>query len=253
MKKLLTLAVAIAIGAPLTAYAADLPMAPPPPPMAPAFVPPPFTWAGIYVGGNIGWGWTNVNLTDTGPTPFGFGAVFPLGSTQSVSQNDFLGGAQVGVNWQFQQFVVGAEADFDATAIKNNQNNGGLRWLRLVLGSLGVDFCGPFWLGSGPHAVLRQGRRCLHAGKIISGSFADGSTVSGSFNRWGWMLGAGVEYAVTNNITLKVGIQLPEFRHPEPDAHAECDGPCNRDIHLRRNNSKLTANVVKVGANFLFH
>ena len=64
MKKLLTLAAAIAIGAPLTAYAADLPMAPPPP-MAPAFVPPPpFTWTGFYVGVNGGYSWGNINTND---------------------------------------------------------------------------------------------------------------------------------------------------------------------------------------------
>ena len=124
MKKLLTLAAALCTGVPLTAFAADLPVAPRPLPQPVAFVAP-FTWTGIYAGGNIGWGWTNVDLTDTGPTPFGFGQVFPLGSTQSVSQNNFLGGAQIGANWQFQQFVVGAEADIDATAIKTSQAAGG--------------------------------------------------------------------------------------------------------------------------------
>ena len=47
-------------------------------------------------------------------------------SAVGISQNNFLGGAQIGVNWQFQQFVVGGEGDFlDATAIKNSQGAGG--------------------------------------------------------------------------------------------------------------------------------
>ena len=252
MKKLLTLAVAIAIGAPLTAYAADLPMAPPPPPMAPAFVPPPFTWAGIYVGGNIGWGWTNVNLTDTGPAPFGFGAVFPLGSTQSVSQNGFLGGAQVGVNWQFQQFVVGAEADFDATAIKNNQNNGGLGGFASYSDPWVSTFAARFgWAAD--HTLFYGKAGGAYMQEKFSGSFSDGSTVSGSFNRWGWMLGAGVEYAVTNNITLKAEYNYLNFGTQNQTLTPNATDLATGTFTFDSNNSKLTANVVKVGANFLFH
>jgi outer membrane immunogenic protein len=70
MKKLLTLAAAIAISAPLSAYAADLPMAPPPPPRAPAFVPPaPFTWTGFYVGINGGYSWATLIPTTMSATP----------------------------------------------------------------------------------------------------------------------------------------------------------------------------------------
>jgi outer membrane immunogenic protein len=250
MKKLLTLAAAVALGAPLAAFAADLPQPPPPMPRAPAFVPPPFTWTGIYVGGNIGWGWTNVNTTDTGPAPFGFGQVFPLGSTDSISQNGFLGGAQIGANWQFQQFVVGAEADFDATAIKNNQAAPGSNssykdpWMSTFAARFGWAADRALFYGKAGGAYMQE--------KYNFGA-TDGSTVTGTFNRWGWMLGAGVEYAVTDNVTLKVEYNYLNFGTQSqtltPNATDLATGTITGDI----NDSKLTANVVKAGVNVLFH
>jgi outer membrane immunogenic protein len=251
MKKLLTLAAALYIGAPLTAFAADLPVAPPPPPRAAVFVPPPFTWTGIYVGGNIGWGWTNLNLTDTGPAPFGFGQVFPLGSTQSVSQNNFLGGAQIGVNWQFQQFVIGAEGDFDATAIKNSQGAGGFGsgsysnpWMSTFAARFGWAADRALFFGKAGGAYMQE---------KYNFNANDGSTVTGTFNRWGWMLGAGVEYAVMDNVTLKVEYNYLNFGTQNQTLTPNATDIANQTITGDANNSKLTANVIKGGVNILFH
>jgi outer membrane immunogenic protein len=252
MKKLLTLAAALVIGASLTAFAADLPVAPPPPVRAPAFVPPPFTWTGIYVGGNIGWGWTNVNFTDTGPAPaaFGFGAVFPLGSTQSINQNGFLGGAQIGVNWQFQQFVVGAEGDFDATAIKNSQGGFGFNgsyanpWVSTFAARFGWAADRALFYGKAGGAYMQE--------KYSAGA-SNGSTVSGAFNRWGWTLGAGVEYAVTENITLKAEYNYLNFGAQNQTLTPNATDIANQTFIFDSNDSKLTTNVVKAGVNVLFH
>src|SRR4029077_19265582 len=87
-------------------FAADLPAPAPFPP--PAYVPQVYNWTGFYIGGNIGAGWsglrdTNTNFSDT------------LGSTFSAGTNaQFLGGGQVGVNYEFANgIVIGAEAMFD--------------------------------------------------------------------------------------------------------------------------------------------
>lgn len=253
MKKLLTLAAALAVSAPLTAFAADLPVAPPP--RAPVFVPPPFTWAGIYVGGNIGWGWTNLNLTDTGPAPFAFGGfpigpVFPLGTAQSASQNGFLGGAQIGVNWQFQQFVIGAEGDFDATAIKSNQGAGG------AFGSYSNPWVSTFAARFGwaaDHALFYGKAGGAYMQEKYSASAPDGSTVSGSFNRWGWMVGAGVEYAVTDNVTLKAEYNYLNFGTQNQTLTPNATDLATGTFSFDSNDSKLTASLVKVGVNVLFH
>ncbi len=248
MKKFLLLVTALAMGAPLTAFAADLPQPPRPMPQAPAFVPPPFTWTGIYVGGNIGWGWTNVTTTDTGPGVFG--QVFPIGSQSSFSENGFLGGGQIGVNWQFQQFVLGAEADFDATAIKNSQSSGGFNssysdpWVSTFAGRFGWAVDHTLFYGKAGGAYMREKYD-------FSGN--DGSEVTGNFNRWGWMVGAGIEYAVTSNITLKAEYNYLDFGTQNQTLTPNATDLATGSITGDPNDSKLTANVVKVGVNVLFH
>jgi outer membrane immunogenic protein len=244
------LAVSLAVGAPIAAYAADLPPAAPPP-MAPAYVPapPPFTWTGIYVGGNIGWGWTSVNLTDTGPGPFG--QVFPIGTQQSFNQNGFLGGAQVGVNWQFQQFVIGAEADFDATAIKLSQGAGGFGngsytdpWMSTFAARFGWAADRALFYGKAGGAYMQE-KYNLTA--------PDGSAATGTFDRLGWMLGAGIEYAVTDNITLKAEYNYLNFGTSNQTLTPNATDLVTGTITGDPNDSKLTANVVKAGVNILFH
>ncbi len=93
-----------ALGATSRAFAADLP-APAPIPQ-PAYLPPVYNWTGFYIGGNVGAGWSGLsgkNFSDT------------LGSTFTAPTNvQFLGGGQVGVNYQFWNgVVIGGEAMFD--------------------------------------------------------------------------------------------------------------------------------------------
>ena len=104
MKRIL-IASALALAAGGQALAADLPP-PPPMPRAPAtYIPvaPYYNWTGFYIGGNLGAAFTSASFSDT------------LGSTFTNSSNTtFLGGGQVGVNYEFWGgVVVGAEAMFD--------------------------------------------------------------------------------------------------------------------------------------------
>jgi outer membrane immunogenic protein len=93
------LAFALTVGPASAALPADLPM--------PAAVPPiyaraiAYDWTGLYVGGNLGLGWNGGSFADS------------IGNTFSVNPKTlFLGGAQVGFNYEFGGgFLVGAEAD----------------------------------------------------------------------------------------------------------------------------------------------
>src|SRR5436305_7529357 len=84
-----------------SAFAADLP-APPAAPYskAPAIVSPLTNWSGFYIGA-MG-GYASENTSD----PFGIKGGY--------------GGATVGYNWQFSQFVVGIEADGAGGSISNS-------------------------------------------------------------------------------------------------------------------------------------
>ncbi len=112
MKRIL-IASALALAAGGQALAADLPP-PPPAPRAPAtYIPvaPYYNWTGFYIGGNLGAGLNSGTFSDT--------ALAAL--SRQLSTTQFLGGGQVGVNYEFWGgVVVGAEAMFDW--LPNNGN-----------------------------------------------------------------------------------------------------------------------------------
>ena len=130
MKKLAqsTAILALALAA-SSALAADLPSykAPPPPPP-----PPPPMWTGFYVGLNAGYTWSSSNNVVVSSFPL----IVPGGAINvafanaitglsnlnaSTNNNGFIGGGQVGYNWQFASaFVAGVEADIQGIAGSNN-------------------------------------------------------------------------------------------------------------------------------------
>ena len=97
MKKLVLGAAALAAMA-APAFAAD--MQPRPYTKAPAYTAPQvvYNWTGFYVGGHVGGGWTG---GDNG-------------------QSGFVGGGQIGFNYQVGQWVLGVEGDIAATSIKDS-------------------------------------------------------------------------------------------------------------------------------------
>jgi outer membrane immunogenic protein len=104
-----------------SASAADMaPEAPPPTPIG--------LWSGAYVGLNTGWVWSSTTIKNTGTDTDGGGLGFALrrafipGSI-AVSPSGFIGGGQIGYNWQYRDYwVSGVEADFDGTSAKDNVN-----------------------------------------------------------------------------------------------------------------------------------
>ena len=130
------------------ASAADLPPRYAPPA---AFAPVPlFTWTGFYVGVNAGYGWSSndgdcfcggdqllapsiVGGPGGGPggivpiVPEGGGSFAGVGNLSRGNRDGFIGGGQVGVNYQFTPgsgFVVGLEADIQWADLGGNNNNG---------------------------------------------------------------------------------------------------------------------------------
>jgi outer membrane immunogenic protein len=93
--------------------ASDLPPpAAPPSPRAPAAYVPPvaaiYNWGGVYFGFNLGFGFGTSSWND----PRNFSG---LTSTGNFNLTGFLTGPTIGVNFQTDSFVFGAEADFDVS------------------------------------------------------------------------------------------------------------------------------------------
>jgi outer membrane immunogenic protein len=96
--------------------------------VAPAYVPPPlaWSWTGFYVGANAGWAGSTDAVTNHGTDSGagGLGTSLLLGGIPgaiNLNQTGFIGGGQVGYNWQVAPtWVVGIEADFQGADAKGS-------------------------------------------------------------------------------------------------------------------------------------
>lgn len=235
------------VGMSVTAKAADLPVAPAPAYKAPVVVAPTFSWTGFYLGGNVGAGWQNGTLADS----------FGLFNFNTNNNATFVGGGQVGANYQFgSNFVVGIEGDFDWFANNNNSvtvtgplgttfqgsNNG--RWLTTLTGRLGYAYDRVLFYGKGGGAWVGSNNFTLtNTATGASASFSNNNTNTG------WTAGGGVEWAFTNNWTARVeydyvGLSNQTFVVPAGF------GAATGDV-VTTNNRNIQ--MVTVGVNYLFN
>ncbi|QGM47559.1 outer membrane beta-barrel protein [Methylocystis heyeri] len=224
------------------AAAADLPSRK----SMPEYVPPPPIWSGFYAGLNAGYGWGGTNGVPTAAfplvdniaadpwwrTPLGFAAIANSG-VASVNQSGFVGGGQIGYNYQWSpSFVVGLEADLQGSAIRGAGGRAGIvrfgpdasgafetaagsgavaagvDWLGTVRGRVGY-LVTPTLLAYATGGLAYGG---VHANAAHALAFSDslptiyptfGGTGSYSDTRVGWTVGGGGEWMFMPNWSLK--------------------------------------------------
>jgi outer membrane immunogenic protein len=191
-------AVALSTGA----LAADLPMrgAAPAPVYAAA---PIFTWTGLYVGVNGGY------AGDKFDYPFSTPVLGGIAGSASINSSGFTAGGTIGYNWQFGGgWVVGIEGDYNWANVEGKLNAG--------INGLGNIEAGSELTSFGT-ARLRLGYGFDRALVYVTGGYAYGRTksslvanfggggfgISSSDSNSGWTVGAGMEYALTNNVSFK--------------------------------------------------
>jgi outer membrane immunogenic protein len=215
MKRLLlsTAAVAAAISVVGAANAADIARPAPPPVKAPAYAPPPvYMWSGFYIGGNIGYGWTD-----------GSGTVTSAGRTGPLSGDGdgVLGGAQIGYNWQTGPYVFGVETDFQGSGgsghfnanLPGNRITGTAKtpWFGTIRGRLGYAV---------NHWLFYVTGGAAYAENKVSGTSSRFGAFSGSDVGWSYTVGGGVEAFVAPQWSVKaeylyIGTpdKVPSFRN----------------------------------------
>ena len=230
------------------ASAADVRARPAPyAPPAPVYAPPAFSWTGFYLGGNIGGAWAHRDVTDTF-----FRVNFNNGNDKGV----FIGGGQVGYNWQFGYGLIGIEADFDGVA---NNNNAGVvfiptvgpiqvtsnnRWVTTVAARFGVTN-GP-WLFYGKVGGGWVGNEDFTVTNLRTGASFN---ISNDNSNSGLLLGAGIEWAFAQNWSAKVeynylGLEDRTFAVPfaSPFFPGDTFNRSNRNLQM-----------VKAGINYRFN
>lgn len=169
------------------ALAADLtPIVPPPPPV--------FTWTGPYVGLLVGGAVAgNISINPTPTTaPVSFGRTGPFG------------GLHLGYNYQTGIFVLGLQAEYNFAGITGSTNSGpfhytsSVRQFGSVDGRLGLGF--DRWLIYGIGGFAYSDARHSISNSLVPFPL----TRDYASNEYGWDVGGGVEYAFTNNLTVRV-------------------------------------------------
>lgn len=227
-------AAGLGLGLAQTASAAD--MAARPVYKAPIVVPA-YNWSGFYIGGNVGYGWGDVNLT-----AFGMGG--------SASVDGWFAGGQIGYNWQGagSPWVFGIEVDSQWANVTKDVTVAGpgvvanafstLDYFGTLRGRVGYAFDRAMIYGTGG---LAWGSNEIGVGVAV-GPFLAG--VSQSNTHVGWTIGGGVEWALLDNWTAKV-----EYLYVDLGNKNYLSGIAGPGLGFDGN---LDVHTVKVGLNYRF-
>ena len=185
--------------------------------------PPAFNWTGFYIGGFAGGAWADGNATATDPRLNGTGLFYNGGSlvTSYPLQASFIGGGTVGYNWQApgSNFVFGVEGEAGYLHLNGSAQDINAANFRFALpDSIDTTRIGDAYGVVAGRIGYTADRALFYVkgGLAIVGSsysFNDSCNVApcgGGLLVIGhndtqvtYALGAGVEYAFTNNWSLK--------------------------------------------------
>jgi len=211
MKKVLLAGAAlVALTVAGAASAADLPSrraAPAP------YIAPVFTWTGFYAGVNAGYAFNGEDKLK-----FNNGDVYlPYGVGNNTDDGSFTGGGQIGYNYQMGSVVLGIEADINFLSLEKEFKLAGstdlrtsslegkskTEWFGTVrprLGFVPVDRLLVFVTGGLAYGQVKTSATYIDSNVFGNTGYAHAKKDD---TRTGWTLGAGLEYAVTDNITVK--------------------------------------------------
>src|SRR5258708_2080804 len=151
--------------------------------------------------------------TESGnPYPFVLDTITP--APASVNVNGWLGGGQIGGNYQIGSLVFGAEADVSGANLNGNSSCASTSLLKgalppanckvkvegvgTIAARLGVAFDRVLVYGKGGAAWASDKYSFTSVTPTLLPTF------NGSETRWGWMVGAGLEYAFYDNWSAKI-------------------------------------------------
>jgi outer membrane immunogenic protein len=259
MKKFLVLGAAALVGvvSVSAASAADLPAR-----RGPVFAPtlaPVFSWTGFYAGVNAGFSF-NANKASTIGTPgfIGLGAAVP--TSLRTGKNGFIGGGQIGYNYQMGSIVLGVETDLQYVDGKRSTSftSAALGGLTTSAGSQ-LDYLGTLRARLG---LVASERLMIYAtGGLAYGNpkntAAVAAPVPGAFwagtsgaTRFGYTVGAGAEYALTNNWTAKLEYLYYDLGRRTVTANQFAGAALPGVAYVAR--FQNTGSIVRAGVNYKF-
>jgi outer membrane immunogenic protein len=200
------------------ASAADMPLKAPPPPVVV------YNWTGCYVGGNVGW--KSGRFHESADTPAGTAVIPNLRTTtfaadhidlDGLNADSVAVGGQVGCRWETaSHWVFGVEGDFDwtdlhGTVVERTAGTGAsvfipgdfydnrARWESSVRGIIGHSFDRWLVYATGGLALTDVRMSGNYIATVSGGVPFPASAGFESKTLFGFTVGAGAAYALTNN------------------------------------------------------
>ncbi|MFK4825643.1 outer membrane protein [Paenochrobactrum sp. BZR 588] len=200
---------------------------------APVVVAPVFSWAGGYVGGQIGYGWASSKFSGED-------------GSEKVKPDGFLGGLYAGYNFDTgSNFIFGIDGDVTFNGLKKTVHDtdeflgddsleSKLRTSGAVRARVGIayDRFLPYLAGG------------VAFGEVKNRLTIDGETYSHSKTRTGWTVGGGFDYAATDNVIMRLEYRYTDYGRK--DFAGTVDG---LDFNSR---NKFTVNEVRLGVAYKF-
>ena len=185
-------------------------------------------WGGGYIGGQVGYSWAKNKING-------------YNNDLSASSNGFMGGLYAGYNWEFSNaYLFGLEGDInysdlskDAILAINNRNyvwNSRVEWEGALRARFGINY--ERWLPYIAGGVALAGvKHNLTTGNTDIGTASDTNV--------GFTIGAGLDYALTNNLLLRAEYRYSDYGKQRID-----------DNDLLK--AKLTTNNIRLGIAYKF-
>lgn len=160
-----------------------------------------YDWTGFYVGANAGVAWSNASVDQS--TYLDGVREGSVSNSLDVDNTAFTAGGILGYNYQIDQIVLGAEADFNYLGFSNDRTrdlgqgnyaktNFEADWFGTIRARIGFAVDNVLIYGTGGAAY---GNMNADGKLVIAENVWKGSTDN---TRWGWTIGGGAEYGVDN-------------------------------------------------------
>ena len=251
----------------------------------PVYTTPLYDWNGFYVGVNAGYGGGTfehplqlIGPDEDGEEPYpeepypevtdqlvdpGPGQIIFATGSADVTAGGFVGGVQGGYNWQFDEnFLIGIEGDIQGTNIDGSvslsitDETGALLlpgdsldaelgtqldWFATIRPRIG-------WVNDRFVVYATGGLAWGQTTSSVSATLADATLIDESItnDRFGWTIGAGIEYALFDNITFKT-----EYLYTDLGSEQIVDLDLGDGYNLSMD-SDVKFHVVRAGLNFQF-
>jgi outer membrane immunogenic protein len=157
-------------------------------------VPAPFSWTGFYIGGHVGGAWSQVDWANVSLT----------NERVNNDSSGFIGGGQVGFNWQVGNIVLGVEGTYSATNLGDTATstvNPAAVTYHTDIDNIGT-VTGRLGFAADKFLIYAKGGWAIANVEVSGRDTALPDRFSFSHTQNGWTVGAGVEYMLSRNISL---------------------------------------------------